>query len=229
LAKSKRFMPITLSPLTVLGACSVVGFVDQNNIVTALRGTEVVSDATNVFALLIANEFKKNKNSFVLKYAATHRHVRGQAFSNPAFTPHFSIFCMATGGRDTGSYSFELEHLLDHISTHISIFTNELPGKKLLLKIYLKEKNEIFEQKLNQALQQVNSLATIKTEKQVNTNRYYRLVQFKFFIEHQGKEFNLSDGGFVNWTQQLIPNKKHRLIVSGIGTELIHKIVSDQL
>jgi hypothetical protein len=42
----------------------------------ALGGTEVVSDATNVFALLIAREFKKKKNNSVIKYAATHRHVR---------------------------------------------------------------------------------------------------------------------------------------------------------
>jgi hypothetical protein len=229
LAKSKGFIPITLSPLTVLGSCSVVGFVDQNNIISALRGTEVVSDATNVFALLTAKEFKNNKKSSVIKYAATHRHVRGQAFSNPAFTPHFNIFCMATGGKDTGNYSFELEHVLDHITTHLSIFTNELPNKKLLLRIYLKEENKTFEQKLNQSLQQVNNSVTIKSEKQVNTSGYYNLVRFKFFTEHKGTEFNLSDGGFVNWTQQLIPNKKHRLIASGIGTELIHKIIHNQL
>jgi hypothetical protein len=72
LAKSKGFMPITLSPLTVLGSCSVVGFVDQNNIISGLWGTEVVSDATNVLALLIAKEFKNNKKSSVIKYAATH-------------------------------------------------------------------------------------------------------------------------------------------------------------
>jgi len=34
----------------------------------------------------------------------------------------------------------------------------------------------------------------------------------------------LSDGGFVDWTQKLIPDKKHRLLISGVGTELIHKM-----
>jgi hypothetical protein len=110
LAEQKNFTPVTLSPLTSLGACSAVGFVDQNNIVSALRGTEVVSDATNVFALLIAREFKKGKNNSVVKYATTHRHVRRQALSNPAFTAHFGVVCLATGGMDTGNFSFELEH-----------------------------------------------------------------------------------------------------------------------
>ncbi len=100
LAESKGFTPITLSPLAPFGTCSAVGFVDQNNIVSALRGTEVVSDATNVFTLLIAKEFKKKKNSAIIKYATTHRHVRSQALSNPGLTPHFDVFCMATGGMD---------------------------------------------------------------------------------------------------------------------------------
>ncbi|HEV8505928.1 MAG TPA: hypothetical protein VGQ53_11025 [Chitinophagaceae bacterium] len=226
LAKHKGFSPITLSPLAPLGTCSAVAFVDQNNIVTALRGTEVVSDATNVFALLIAKELKKKKDLGVIKYAATHRHVRSQALSNPAFTPHFGIFCLATGGLDTGNFSFELEQLLDHITTHFSVYSNEfdLNRERLLLKIFLKEENEIFHQKLKDSMKTINDVANIQIEKQLNPGEYYKLVQFKFFIERNGQEINLSDGGFVDWTQKLIPNKKHRLIISGVGTELVYKM-----
>ena len=35
------------------------------------------------------------------------------------------------------------------------------------------------------------------------------------------------DGGLVDWTQKLIPNKKHRLFISGCGIELVHKIWSN--
>jgi len=38
LAKSKGFKPTTLSPLAPLGTCSAIAFVDQNNVVTSLRG-----------------------------------------------------------------------------------------------------------------------------------------------------------------------------------------------
>src|SRR5262245_1655240 len=65
LAAEKEFNVVTLSPLTSLGACSVMGYVDQNNVVSALRGTEIISDATNVFALMIASEFKKKKTNEV--------------------------------------------------------------------------------------------------------------------------------------------------------------------
>ena len=226
LAKNKGFVPITLSPLAPFGTCSVVAFVDQNNVVTALRGTEVVSDATNVFALLMAKELKKTKGNEPLKYAATHRHVRSQALSNPAFTAHFGIFCLATGGLDTGSFSFELDQLLDHVAIHFAVYSNEfdLSKERLLLKIFLKEKNEIFQQKLKDRMKNMNDSMVLQIERQVDPGDYYKLVQFKFFLVRNGQEINLSDGGFVDWTQKLIPNKKHRLIISGVGTELIHKM-----
>jgi hypothetical protein len=226
LAKRKGFSPITLSPLAPFGTCSVVAFVDQNNIVTALRGTEVVSDATNVFAMLIAKELKKKRDHGLIKYATTHRHVRSQALSNPAFTPHFGIFCLATGGHDTGSFSFELDQLLDHITTHLSVYSNEfdLKKEKLLLKIFPKEENEVFRKKLKDMLKSINDAVIVQMEKEVSPGEYYKLVQFKFFIERNGQEINLSDGGFVDWTQKLTPNKKHRLIISGIGTELVYKM-----
>jgi hypothetical protein len=226
LAKSKGFKPITLSPLTPFGTCSAVASVDQNNVVTSLRGTEVVSDATNVFAMLIAKELKQKRDHRIIKYATTHRHVRSQALSNPSFTAHFGIFCLATGGHDTGSFSFELDQIMDHINVHFSVYSNEFDLRKetLLLRIFLKDENETFHQKLADVIRAMNNSVIIKMERQLEPGDYYKLVQFKFFIVRNGQEINLSDGGFVDWTQKLIPDKKHRLLISGVGTELIHKM-----
>jgi len=229
LAKARRFTPITLSPLTVFGTSASVGFVDQNNVLSALRGTEVVSDATNVFALLMAREFKKRNNRSVIKYAAAHRHVRTQGLTNPAFTAHFSIFCMATGGMDAGNFSFELEQLSDHISTHYSFFTNQFGNDKLVVKIYLKEHNRTLEDKLMKVLEDATERVSVRIERQSEAGDYYKTVRFRFFLHHQGEEINLSDGGFVDWTQKLIPNKKHRMLISGVGTELVYKIKHNQI
>jgi hypothetical protein len=229
LAESKNFRLVTLSPLTVLGTCSVTGFVDQNNVVSALRGTEVVSDVTNVFALMIATEFKRKKNNSVLKFATTHRHVRSQALSNPAFTAHFGLFGMASGGIDTGSYSFEIDNLSEHIDVHASLLSKEFPNGKLLLKIYMKTDNEIFRDKLQQHLMSRHCAIQIIFENRGDPGDYYNLVRFRFFLLHNGEEINLSDGGFVDWTQKLIQNKKHRLLISGVGIELIHKIQEGKL
>lgn len=224
LLEEKQFNVITLSPLTCFGTCSAVAFVDQNNVVTATRGTEVVADATNVFALLIAQEVKQKKTNAIIKYATVHRHVRGQAFSTPGFTSHFGILCMATGGPDAGSFIFELTNLLEHINVHITLLAKEFDRDKLSMKLFLKDDNEAFRHKLGTALHDLSHPIRTTIERQANAGDYYQLVQFKLFLEHNGNEINLSDGGFTNWTQKLIPNKKHRLLISGAGTELIYKI-----
>src|SRR5688500_14809242 len=41
------FQPIELSPVSVMGSCSVVGPADQKKILSGLRGTEVLADSTN--------------------------------------------------------------------------------------------------------------------------------------------------------------------------------------
>lgn len=59
LASASHYTPIELSPVTPLGTCSVIAPVSQNHILSAVRGAEVVSDATNVLALECAT--RRNK------------------------------------------------------------------------------------------------------------------------------------------------------------------------
>ena len=40
----------------------------------------------------------------------------------------------------------------------------------------------------------------------------------------RGTEHELADGGFTNWTQKLLSDKKERLLISGMGTERIHAL-----
>ncbi len=220
------FKAIQLSPLTPLGTCSAVAFVDQNNIVSALRGTEIISDATNVLALKIAEEFKKEKQNRIIKYCTTHRHVRAQYFTNPLFSAHFGLFCMATGGLDTGGYSFELENVKEHIHFYMKQLSTEYDRKDIILKIELKEDNTIFNNKLRMLLEDMPDEVRIEYNDPGNGNNYYQLCRFRIFLNYRGDELNLVDGGFVDWTQKLLENKKHRYLISAAGLELIYKINS---
>ena len=38
-------------------------------------------------------------------------------------------------------------------------------------------------------------------------NAYYKGIQFKMIIEVAGREWEIADGGFVDWTQQLLEDK----------------------
>jgi hypothetical protein len=54
---------------------------------------------------------------------------------------------------------------------------------------------------------------------------YYAPLAFRIrFHDSQGQGWDVVDGGFTNWTQKFLNNKKERLLISAIGTELLFRV-----
>ena len=223
-ARESGFRALQLSPLAPLGTCSAIGLVDQNNVVSALRGAEVVADATNVLALQVARDTKTNATKELIKYCTVHRHVRSQGLTEPWHTAHFGIFCAVSGGYDTGAYAFELAAVKDHLALYLALLQGQFEPKDLILRIYLKEENPAFQKLLEEHLNALPQGMTLQVKQAADSTAYYQLVQFKFFARLAEGEINLIDGGFVDWTQKLLQNRKHRLLISGAGTDLLLKL-----
>lgn len=228
-AEGNNFQPVILSPLTPLGTCAAFKTVDQNNVVSALRGTEVMSDATNVFALLAAQQFRQTKTKLPVKYVAAERLVRAQGLALPGHTAHFGIFCVATGGFNNGGLLFETAQLVEQLTVHLHLLSQTLTKENITIKILVKEENELLTGALKTAFANISEEYPLEIIQQQQPNEYYKLVQFKIFYSQKGASINLSDGGFVDWTQQLLSNKKHRLLISGIGIELVFKLMSGMI
>src|SRR5262249_48596215 len=77
LAAAVRFEAIELAPLAPLGVCSGVAPASQNKVVSTARGTEVVSDPTNVLALECASRLIKQPEQAV-RLTTCHRCTRAQ-------------------------------------------------------------------------------------------------------------------------------------------------------
>src|SRR5690606_20548364 len=78
-AQQHFFETIELSPLAPLGNCSAIALADQNKIVSAVRNTEVVADATNLLALEAASRRKKKmSDTAFINLCTVHRQVRAQ-------------------------------------------------------------------------------------------------------------------------------------------------------
>jgi hypothetical protein len=68
---------------------SAVALASQNKIVSTIRGTEVVSDPTNVLALECAKRLQAEPGAHV-RLTTSHRCVRAQPFPKlPGFAAHF--------------------------------------------------------------------------------------------------------------------------------------------
>src|SRR4051812_42731017 len=79
------FDRLELSPVCPLGTSSVLGGISQDRVVATARGTEVVSDPTNVLALECAVRRRADRANTV-KLAAAQRALRATPTEEP-FTP----------------------------------------------------------------------------------------------------------------------------------------------
>lgn len=232
LAKGNSFEPLELSPLAPLGNCSAMGLADQNKIVSALRGTEVVADATNLMALESAVRRKHSKfDETVVNLCSVHRHVRAQALPPiKGFTSHFKIFTAVTAGRDTGSLEFEKMALLRHLSFYEKYFSAyfKIARPKVIIKALrgadgtIERSRQLYE--FIQAT--LNTFEVSFLEVPEKDHRYYQHTRFSLNADVNGNEFNLGDGGFVDWGAKLTSNGKERMFTSGIGLELVIKLLT---
>jgi hypothetical protein len=189
----------------------------------------VVADATNVLALKIASEFKYRVPPFSpVRLACVHRHLRCQFFENHNYTSHFSVLALVSGGRDQGNYLFEVEEILTHIKIVLSIITQNAIDSTLILRFFIKKGSQSFGQKLVESMRHSGPQINFEFVDDLENN-YYHLIQYKIYSKVNEIELNLADGGFVDWTQKILSDRKQRMCISGIGLELLIKLIKGDL
>ena len=232
------FQPIELSPVSVLGSCSVVAPADQNKILSALRGTEVLADATNALALHISHCKKTKSEEYKepaqkIKFGTFQRHIRTQSIQGKGFTPHFKIGCLVTSGLDTGNYEFEKESLADHINVMLATYKEYYKVDEIAFRFLCRSGYETpmeLAKRIRDFVVQQHPEINIKiiehSEKEIN---YYKGIQYKVDIRIKNKWYEIGDGGFVDWTQQFLQNKKERMLTTGIGFDFMYRILRGDL
>lgn len=222
-----QFMPIELSPVAPLGACSVIGTVDQKKVVSALRGTEVLADATNSIALHICHLKKSGRlTGDMVRFSAVERHLRAQSLPPvPGFNAHFKIGCLVTAGLDTGSLQFEKQSLTEQIRTWAAALDRSAGIQITRVKLQQRDgygATPVLERLQRHLAESFPGLEVV-ADPSPGENRYYQGVQFKIVIQlpQQEREIEIADGGFVDWPQQLLQNKKERMLCSGLGVEFL--------
>lgn len=231
IVKSENFDLMELSPLTPFGTCSVHDTVNQNNIVSALRRVEVVSDLTNVLALEVAKRIKEDSKIGKIQLAAIHRLVRTQGFNDPKYTAHFKVLGMVTSSKDIGHFEFEHEAVLNHLKIYLRIFKEvyDLDLRQLKLNLTLMPEANEFDIELlrNKIVKRFKGLETDVSEMPTSDNNYY--IAIRFSIKLKSMKFPIVDGGFVNWAAHLTQNRKQKMLISGLGTELMNKILAESI
>ncbi|WP_042161273.1 hypothetical protein [Paenibacillus gorillae] len=222
-AKEMDIETVLLSPSAPLGSCSIFGCVDQYNVVSGLRGTETLSDPSNMLAIIIADKLKSGtvNNVPAVHYAATARVVRAQAFSGSGFTAHFGLFCMVSSGKDNGSYNCEIELITKHFLFYKELIREHYNAN---LSIVLRKRGgytdgDGFFARMTEVVQTMLPDTTITFDYDNEDNKYYQGINFKIYMENEHEKIEIGDGGFVDWMNQMLGSKKERCLISGVGLE----------
>lgn len=219
LAAAASFEAIELAPLAPLGTCSAVALASQNKIVSTVRGTEVVSDPTNVLALECARRLRQNRSAEV-RLATSHRCVRAQAVPKaPGFAAHFRMFCLASAGHERENRDFTVLALIEHIRTHLAALDRleqhgyAFPGRSL--RVLASARNEVLAERVASAIEGV------QVTREPLEHEYYDGLRFMIHVQGpQAAEIPFIDGGAFNWLKRLTSNGKLSFVASGMGSQL---------
>lgn len=218
LAAAEGFDAIELSPVTPLGTCSVVGLSHQNRVLSALRGTEVVSDPTNVLALECAQRLRTHPRSDH-HLAASHRVVRAQPVPKlPGYAQHFRLFTLASGGIERQDHTFTVDAIALHVRTLLAGLDRLAQQGHALGP----RRVEILATPERQALGD-RLAGLLDAERGPLDHPYYSGgLRYRLWVTApDGTELPLGDGGSFDWLGQLTSNRRTVFIGSGLGSQLI--------
>jgi hypothetical protein len=187
--------------------------------VTAIRACEVAADPTNALALEAAVR-RARAQSGVARLAAVQRVVRAQRF--PAgWAAHFGLFATVTAGRDEGSLRFEQAALAEQLRFAVAALRGAGVRRVQVALTPLSDAGQHIAAATAEALATVAPPADIVMDHERAAGRgNYRDLCFKVnAVVDGGASEEIGDGGFTDWTAQLLADGKERLLITGYGTD----------
>jgi hypothetical protein len=241
LGAADAFEAVELSPVAPLGACSAVALTDQNRVLSALRGTEVVSDPTNVLALECALRMRARPAQAV-HLVTCQRVVRAQPVPKlPGYAPHFRIFVMASGGVESKDHAFTVEALALHVKTTMTALDRlERAGYAFgarRVEVRATAAREALGDRVAEAVRAALSAPAAGAAGDVSPlaravpavvrtpldHAYYSggLRWVLWVTAPDGAEIPLVDGGTFDWLSKLTSNRRAVYVATGAGAQLI--------
>lgn len=219
-AAASDFEPLELSPLAPLGASSGMAPTSQNRVVSTVRGSEVVSDPTNVLALESATRLTTDPRQIV-RFATSHRCVRAQSLPNkPGFAAHFRMFCMTTAGHESADQQLTVDAIAHHIQVHLrGLDRLEHLGytfPERIVTLLATPARAVLAQRI------ASGMSGVAVRHETLEHDYYFGLRFRIDSNSApGDAIPLIDGGAFDWVAKLTANRKMVFVASAIGSQLV--------
>jgi hypothetical protein len=221
LGAASAFESIELSPVAPLGVCAVMGPTSQNKVLSALRGTELVSDPTNVMALECARRLHRDPAA-VVRLATSHRCVRAQPIpKRRGLTANFRIFCLVSAGLERKNSGFVVGAVAEQMSTMLQALDQleqhgfAFPDRRVT--VLAREDKIALADRIAAKLQGVDVTRALLDHPYYNQGLRFQIAA----RSNEGDEIPLIDGGVFDWVAKLASNRKAVYVASGLGSQLV--------
>jgi len=216
-----EFAGVELSPVAPFGACSALGPVSQDRVITTVRGSEVVSDPTNVLALEAALRRQRDGGA-VVHLASCQQVLRGQPFDAPGMFQHFRLFALVSTARDRGSGTTEAALLTAHLRYWTRILAELLPGRRSTVSYtvfgFPPLRERVGDTVLPALAPLPDGVIVEEDQERQRARGYYQRGAIRIDADAGTHLQEVGDGGFTDWTAQLLGDAKERCLISCVST-----------
>ncbi len=226
LAAASEFSALLLSPLAPLGTCAVVSPTSQNRVVSTARGTEVVSDPTNVLALECARRLAEDRTQTV-RLCTVQQVVRAQRFSSkPGWSQHFKMLALATAGAGRPDHAFEVDAIALQVEVVLRVIDawaarpDAAPLGPRRATLLASDRGRPVIDRVRRALSL--RAPSLVLEDGPLASGYYDGARVLLGVDTaSGEPVNVSDTGVFDWVAKLSAHKGMRFVSSGMGLQLL--------
>lgn len=209
---------IGVSPVVPFATHSAMANISQDRVLSAVRGTEAAADPTNSLALEAALRRRAKRDEGV-RLATIQRVVRGQSYGGDA-PSHFSLFALVNANRDTGGHEFDASSLVEHLMIHVAgMRAAGVSNIRILLTDLTGGDRESALQGVEEAFRGVLDVRVVRYPEREDGRTYYEGISFKVRAAIEDEEFEVSDGGTVQWTARLLDDRREHLFISASGLD----------
>jgi hypothetical protein len=222
LAAADEYEALLLAPVAPLGSCSSLAPSSQDRTLSATRGTEVVSDPTNVLALECARRLADRPTATV-RLCTVHQVLRAQPLPpGVGLSRHFRLFALAEAGPGQPEDGFEVEAIARQLQAFDRLFDalGELgcvfPGRRAT--VHAAGARATLAARLRAQLSR--ALPHVAVEERALESNYYQGLRVLFGASSaSGQPLDIADIGVFDWVARLTANRRMRLVASGFGLQ----------
>jgi hypothetical protein len=210
------------SPLVPFGTHVTLGDISQNWVVTTIRPSEVAADPTVALALEAAtarSDSSIRRTAAAQRLATIQRVVRAQLYKSPEAFSHFTIFALASAGRSQPGEHFDVEAMDEHLAVYVAALSQVAGSVEIVLSTADTPPGRKLVDSVRHRWRGDAEVLVSEDRRRLPKQQYYRRACFKINAVIGTETLEIADGGFTDWTERLLDDRRERLLISGAGLD----------